>query len=170
MSGAAKDIVISPTGTSSVGPDEIFAAFETLQRTGRLILTLRGASMAPELWPGDLLQARRLDFSDISLGDIAIFEHQGRLIAHRVIARDGASLHTQGDAAPRLDEPVAPDRFLGVVDLILRNGRMLVPCRRPPAHRRAFAALLRHSGALSKFVQRMRSLRPMAMGATGAPR
>lgn len=148
-------------GPTFGGPfNEAVDAFTSLRQTGRLFLTLRGASMTPELWPGDLLRAQRCAISDVARGEIVVFEQEGRLIAHRVIAHAECGLLTRGDAAAHADPVVTPDRFLGVVDAGLRNGRGFRPRQRPPVHRRALAALLRRWPLLSKLAQRLRTVAP----------
>ncbi len=130
------------------------------ERENRLFLRLRGASMAPALWPGDMLMARRRAFSDIIAGDIVVFRRAGRLIAHRVIGRDrdGAALLTRGDAATHVDQPVGEDRLLGVVEFVSRKGGAFAPLGRRSLGQRALAALLRHSSIASKALQRAQTL------------
>lgn len=144
-------------------PESADAAFDSIRRSGQLFLTVRGASMAPELWPGDLLLARPRNFDDVLPGEIVVFAQDERLIAHRVVSRAGAGVVTRGDAAQRADAPVRSAAFLGVVDRVMRGNRAFAPRRYPPVHSRVLAALLRRSYAASRIAQRMR-----AFGGSGA--
>jgi hypothetical protein len=77
-----------------------------------------GTSMRPLVAPGDWLH---VDFGQGTpqVGDMALFELSGRIVAHRVVGsrrRDGRRLLVcKGDAVPFFDPAVAPDQVLGVV-------------------------------------------------------
>jgi hypothetical protein len=114
--------------------------------------------MLPAIWPGDILDIRRCRIGAVRTGEIALFECYGRLVAHRVIGRQGSALITQGDTLPAPDPPVTEAELLGTV-LMIRRGRRQF---RPPAHRgiasRLTAALARRSPYASKWLQKAGSL------------
>jgi len=91
---------------------------ETLKPEDQIRVTLRGNSMVPLLRDGDvLLVARGLP---LRKGAIVAYEMEGNFIAHRIVAM-GSVIQTKGDAGNRLDS-VAPDRILGLVIAVIRNG------------------------------------------------
>ncbi|MCX7899267.1 MAG: S24/S26 family peptidase [Methylocystis sp.] len=145
--------------------DDCGAARREMDRVGRLFLTVRGASMVPALWPDDLLEVLKHDFALVAVGQVILFESGDRLVTHRVASRRDGLLHTRGDAAPHFDAPVASSHFLGVVALVMRNGRAFAPPVRPSWPTRFVSALLRRSGALSKIAQRARATLAQSCGA-----
>src|SRR5437763_11389848 len=106
-------------------------AAETLRTSGFLRLRATGSSMLPAIWPGDILDIRRCRIGVVRTGEIALFECYGRLVAHRVIGRQGSALITQGDTLPAPDPQVTEAELLGTVFMIRRGRRQF----RPPAHR-----------------------------------
>jgi hypothetical protein len=97
-------------------------------RAGREIrLRVTGTSMLPAVRPGDVLRVRPKTSAEV--GQIAVFERDGRLFAHRVIAQIGAhgrpQLITRGDALAVYDPPVRADEMLGEVATIIRDGRIV---------------------------------------------
>lgn len=61
-------------------------------------------SMEPALSVDDLIIVRQAD--DYATGDVVVFQAGGTLVVHRIIARDGDTVTTQGDANPVADEPI----------------------------------------------------------------
>lgn len=88
------------------------------------VVWLVGGSMHPTLREGDELF---VDPSGVCLrvGDVIVFSHGGRLLAHRVIevARDGVL--AAGDASIGQREHVAFDRIVGVVRAAKRGAHAL---------------------------------------------
>jgi hypothetical protein len=104
---------------------------ETLKSFGQAKLAVTGTSMLSSIWPGDILEVRRQNAAEIRQGEVVLFERDGRLLAHRVVAKVGgperALLVTRGDALRAPDSPVSPEELLGRVTAILRGGRRLEP-------------------------------------------
>jgi SOS-response transcriptional repressor LexA len=123
-------------------------AAELLQRGERMSLRVRGSSMLPSLFPGDLLTFRRCAPEEIVVGDIVLFLREGRCFVHRVAERmaTGASsrLRTRGDALPSSDAPLAESEILGRLATVERKGRRLPPPRLGPV-RSLVAGLVRIS-------------------------
>jgi hypothetical protein len=138
-----------------------------LEASGRIFLRVSGSSMAPALLPGDLLVARRRAPADLNVGDIIVFFHAGRLVSHRLVCRRDGRLIAKGDAAAAADPPVAAENLVCVAELILRNGRILLPKHGPTPGGRAFAALLRRSAIANRLFQRaLASRRTTPLGAS----
>ena len=66
-------------------------AGEVVRAFGELRLRVLGTSMVPSLHPGDLVSIQRASPSEVSTGEIALYLREGRLFAHRVVARAGSS-------------------------------------------------------------------------------
>src|SRR5512136_2362684 len=71
-----------------------------------LRLRIRGSSMVPALWPGELVTIHSIDMKGTRVGQVVVFSRDGHLVAHRVVridsSEDGAgdrSVVTRGDAA-----------------------------------------------------------------------
>jgi len=98
-------------------------AAEMLRRRGTVRLELRGTSMLPCLWPGDLLTIQNAVHDEVVPGDI--------------------SWITRGDGVPHSDPPVAASELLGRVTGIRRANRSFVPSRRISLLQSALAWMLR---------------------------
>lgn len=88
---------------------------------------LGGSSMFPFLRQGDVAAIDPLPMSQLKLGQVIVFENNGRWIAHRLVAikKDGNSLRllAQGDSVKTPDSPVLEAHYLGVIGSFSRNGK-----------------------------------------------
>lgn len=74
-------------------------------------------SMEPTLSRGDLILVHRTD--TVSPGDIVVYQSENHLVVHRVIAVNGDTVVTQGDANNTPDDPIQRDRIRGAVALYI---------------------------------------------------
>jgi signal peptidase I len=89
------------------------------------VLYVEGGSMMPSLHPGDVIVYRRYGAMPRA-SELAVFEHRGSVVVHRVAAllRDGR-IRTRGDANGSVDfEPVDPEAVVGTVVLVVPTGRL----------------------------------------------
>jgi len=93
---------------------------QALRAGEEIRLRVTGTSMIPAIWPGDVLKVSPLTKTSIAEGRIVLFIRDGRLFAHRVVARCGPQLITRGDAVNDCDPPVSAAELLGVVTGIIR--------------------------------------------------
>jgi len=122
-------------------------AADLLQRGERLSLRVRGSSMLPSLFPGDLLTFHRCAPAEIVVGDIVLFQRRGFCIVHRVaerMANGDTRLRTQGDGRLTGDEPLSETEILGRLQQVERKGRRLPPPRLGPV-RSLLAGVVRRS-------------------------
>lgn len=70
-------------------------------------------SMEPTFSKGDLIIVREADTYQV--GDIVVFQDGNSLTVHRIIALDGETVTTQGDANPSADAPRNSDQLKGTV-------------------------------------------------------
>lgn len=101
----------------------------TIQRRGWAFLKVSGKSMFPWIREGDIVFLRRTRMLEVVRGDVVVFEKNGTLCVHRVLAvrgnvdQDGrnASLITKGDATEGADSPVSAGDFHGKVEFVYRR-------------------------------------------------
>ncbi|MGH4119484.1 signal peptidase I [Clostridium sp.] len=81
-----------------------------------LVLT---ESMQPEINPGDVIIAKKIDTQYVKLGDVVKYWNGNYYIVHRIVdiyVRDGQKYYiTKGDANEFADAPVLPEQVKGVV-------------------------------------------------------
>ena len=87
---------------------------DVLRRGGRLRLQVRGESMLPTLWPGDVVEIASCSLDDVRPGEIVLARRDGRLFLHRLAAPctpNGFLL--RGDSMPGPDPRFPPEALLG---------------------------------------------------------
>jgi signal peptidase len=123
-------------------------AADLLKRGERMSLRVRGSSMLPSLFPGDVLTFRRCTPAEIVVGDIVLFLRDDRCFVHRVAERmavgGDSRIRTRGDALPACDPPLGETEVLGRLALVERKGWRLQPPRLGPV-RSLLAGVVRHS-------------------------
>jgi signal peptidase I len=86
-----------------------------------------GTSMRPAIEDGDTITVGPVAASAIRLGDIVLYRHLGRPLAHRVadIYTSGGAVIVvpRGDAKAGFDAPVESERILGRVIAVKRRTR-----------------------------------------------
>lgn len=120
------------TGESGSTQRDALAA-EVLRRTGRLRLQVRGESMLPTLWPGDVAEIAACSIGDVERGEIVLGFREGRFFLHRFLGRDCESFVTRGDAMPAPDPLFLADAFLGKLAGVIRTGQTIPATRRRSA-------------------------------------
>lgn len=123
---------------------------EVVRDSGSANLKVKGLSMLPAIWPGDVLTIRRQTLDRLEPGQIALFHREGRLTAHRVVRIEADSLVTRGDCVPCVDRPVRASEVVGQVEAIRRNGRAIEVHQSP--WQRAAAWVLRRSGFCTRLL------------------
>jgi len=132
---------------------------DALRSCGRVSLQVSGSSMLPAIWPGDRIWVEVSKFAELSQGDVVLFQREGRVFAHRVVARpSNATLLTRGDSMPANDDQVSAGEFLGKVTAIER-GSQRFSVRPPSAVQSALGRLLCHSNLAHRVALRWHSRR-----------
>lgn len=104
---------------------------QTIQKRGWAFLRVSGKSMFPWIREGDVVFLRRAQMLEAVRGDVVLFEKNGVLCVHRVLAVRGTaeqdghhiSLITKGDATEDADSPVSVRNLLGKVEFIYRRDK-----------------------------------------------
>lgn len=113
---------------------KVSLATELLRQGGSVLLTTRGTSMLPSIWPGDLLTIQGVACNEVVAGDIVLVLRDRRFFVHRLVGlrlgQDGLLWVTRGDAMPHDDPPAAASEVLGRVASIRRGNCSFVPRRR----------------------------------------
>ena len=97
-----------------------------LERGDGIRFRAEGTSMLPTIQDGDVLTVAAVESGAIALGDIILYSHRGRPIAHRVaeIRRSPGTTRMVfvacGDGKTACDAPIEPRQILGKVVSIER--------------------------------------------------
>ena len=144
------------TGESCSAHRDALAA-EVLGRTGRLRLQVRGESMLPSLWPGDIAEIAACSLGDVGRGEIVLAFREGRFFLHRFLSRHHESFLTRGDSMPTRDPAFPADALLGKLVGIIRNGQTISATAHLSAP--AVGILFRHCGLARRVALRLHSSR-----------
>lgn len=85
-------------------------------------LAMQGTSMLPLLREPMVLELAPIEGS-IAIGDIVVFENDGKLVAHRVTALRNGAVQTCGDARPWSPEYPPAQSYVGKVRTVFENDR-----------------------------------------------
>jgi len=138
-------------------------AGEILRSFGEIRSVVRGASMIPTIFPGDVVVVHREEARTARPGDVMLFFREGFFCAHRLMdkAQEGGSIRliARGDALGKDDPPFAEKELLGRVTAVIRRGRRieLDETHVAPTHRFLRWIVQRHGGSV-KWLLRWRSL------------
>jgi hypothetical protein len=84
-------------------------------RFGRMPrIAMRGDSMLPLLGEPMILELKPWN-GNAAIGEIAVFNAEDRLVAHRIVGRQGCAIVCSGDATPHRTDLVNPADVVGVV-------------------------------------------------------
>lgn len=118
MQRLAQDIVtpcgalIDPPATREAERSALAA--DSLRAGGRLRLQVRGESMLPTLWPGDLVEIASSSVDKVHPGEIVLALRDGRFSLHRFVARSQPdSFLLRGDSMPGPDPQFPNEALLG---------------------------------------------------------
>jgi signal peptidase I len=104
-------------------------ATEMLRSFGEIRSVVRGASMIPTMFPGDVVVVRRETASTARPGDVMLFFREGLFCAHRMVdkTREGEPIRliARGDALGKNDPPFAEKELLGRVTAVIRRGKRI---------------------------------------------
>jgi signal peptidase I len=111
----------------SLAQARIDLATELLRRFGEIRFVVRGSSMIPAIYPGDLLTVSSQSGAEARRGQIVLCLREGRFCVHRIIRhwRNGNRFlfATRGDALQHEDPLFDESELLGSVTSIVRYGQ-----------------------------------------------
>jgi hypothetical protein len=117
MPGAAKDFLMlenaSSPALSNWSPERSALVADALHRSGYLRLRVRGESMLPTLWPGDVVEIASCSLEDIKPGEIVLALRDGCLFLHRFVSSTPNGFKLRGDSMPGADPWFTPAELLG---------------------------------------------------------
>jgi hypothetical protein len=112
------------SASASLSPQREALAVEALRCTGRLRLQVRGESMLPALWPGDVAEIAACSLNDVHQGEIVLAFRGDRFFLHRFLAhREPNGFRTRGDSMPGPDPVFQSDALLGKLIHVVRQGQ-----------------------------------------------
>ena len=76
------------------------------------VAVVLSGSMEPSLSVGDLLIVTEQE--SYSVNDVVVFEEGRSSVVHRIVAMDGETVTTKGDANNTEDEPFSAERICGI--------------------------------------------------------
>jgi hypothetical protein len=117
MPGPAKEFLMlenssSPT-LSNWSAERAALVADALHRSGYMRLRVRGESMLPALWPGDVVEIASCSLEDINPGEIVLALRDGRLFLHRFVSSTLNGFKLCGDSMPGADPWFTPAELLG---------------------------------------------------------
>jgi signal peptidase I len=139
-------------------------ATETLRSFGEIRSVVRGASMIPTMFPGDVAVVRRETASAARPGDVILFFREGLFCAHRLVDKtqegEPIRLIARGDALDKNDPPYAEAELLGRVTALIRRGKRIeLDGAHSAASQRLLRWVVRRRGSSVKWLLRWHLLR-----------
>jgi Peptidase S24-like len=117
MPGPAKEFMMledaSSPALSTWSAERSALVADALHRSGYLRLRVRGESMLPALWPGDVVEIASCSLEEIKPGEIALALRDGRLFLHRFVSCTPNGFKLCGDSMPGADPWFTPAELLG---------------------------------------------------------
>ena len=141
-----------PTDPAAQAKQQLIA--EMLAAHGRCHLQVLGSSMLPSLWPGETVLIEKRTLGLPSVGDIVLYEREGRFFLHRLVGVKAGFWITRGDAVGQEDPPVSADGMLGVLAGVRRGTEWVVVPKEMSAASQLVAAVLGSSRLLASVVLR----------------
>ncbi len=89
-------------------------AAESLRASGLLRLRVRGESMLPTLWPGDVVEIVRCTIDEVRAGETVLALRDGRFFLHRFAGRlHAGGFRLRGDSMPAADPEFSGAALVG---------------------------------------------------------
>lgn len=95
------------------------------------IAVVMSGSMEPAISTGDLLIVTRQ--RDYTLGDIIVFQSGSSAVTHRIVAAQGDTFITQGDANNTQDPPITREQIKGAVAQVIPGAGNVINWIQSPA-------------------------------------
>jgi len=170
MSTREKNFLTLPdTMRSSWSAEGSALVAESLRASGCSRLRVRGESMLPALWPGDVIEIASCSPEDARPGEIVLALRDGRLFLHRFLAPcEPSGFLLRGDSMPGPDPQFPSEALLGRLVQKVDEGRTVCPAVLRPGFRakwlgvkwsRALGALLCHCGVARRLALKLHSRR-----------
>lgn len=105
---------VTSAACSSWSVERSALAADALRQSGRLRLRVRGESMLPTLWPGDMVEIATCAMEDVRSPEIVLAARDGRFFLHRLISPCTPNgFRLRGDSMPACDPQYPPEALLG---------------------------------------------------------
>jgi signal peptidase len=77
------------------------------------VASITSGSMWPSLKKGDLVFIKKVDKSELEIGDIIVYKNERGFTIHRIIELKEDTLRTRGDANNVSDQPIEYENIIG---------------------------------------------------------
>lgn len=115
---------------------------ETIEDMPYAILEVTGGSMEPVLSQGDGVFVYQVPFTELEVEDIIVYEDDGELVTHQIIAINGDEITAQGVANDTADDPVTEEFYKGKVIFTIPYLSGILFFYESPEYFAAFAAII----------------------------
>lgn len=103
-----------------------------------ICISATGRSMLPSIREGDLVVVSPANWTEVHPGEVVVFTASDGIVAHRLVSVErcyqGVFFRTKGDGFDWEDPLASPDRIVGKVVFLIRDG---TPIAVPPLPARA---------------------------------
>lgn len=113
-----------------------------------LTMKVRGESMLPALWPGDIVSVESCSIDDLQPGQVVLALRNGNLFLHRLLVRTSDGFQLRGDSMPAPDPTFPAEALLG--RLVTDSGTKRTPSKFSVRTSRALGFLLCHCHPLRR--------------------
>ncbi len=162
MSGSAKEFLrledTASAALSSCSAERSALVADALRCGGFLRLRVRGESMLPVLWPGDVVEIASCSLEEVRPGEIVLALRDGRLFLHRLVRPTSNGFLLRGDSMPSTDPQFSPEALLG--RLVCSGGEQRWISA--PAVSRAVGRLLCYCGIARRLALKLHNRRAFA--------
>ncbi len=92
---------------------------QALVRRGRTVVRVFGRSMYPTLKNGMRVEVQPVEYDELRVGDIVVFNSGNGIICHRLLKKSNRLCHLKGDTNLHSDHPVIWAQVIGKVTRIV---------------------------------------------------
>ncbi len=112
------------------------AVTEALEKRGRTIVRVFGRSMYPSLKNGMRVEVQPVEYDELRMGDLLVFNNGSGIICHRLLRKSQRLCFLKGDTNLHADPPVLWNRVIGRVTRVVDDDWRIFPLDTPKLRRR----------------------------------
>ena len=117
---------------------------EALERRGRTVVRVFGRSMYPTLRNGMRVEVQPVEYDELKIGDLIVFNNGSGIICHRLLKKTNRLCVLKGDTNLFSDPPVIWSQVIGRVTRVVDDNWQIFPFDTPSVRRKG-ALLARFS-------------------------
>jgi signal peptidase I len=105
-------------------------SLQLIEEKGKIYLRLSGFSMFPFLKEGDVALIKKVEINALKIGDVIVFKHGQKMIAHRLMEinqnEEHYTLTTKGDTSKKIDPLFNEADYVGKIISFNRKEKNIV--------------------------------------------